>query len=194
MNCNEVRDKLSLYLDDELNEKEKKLMDEHLKNCPECSSELKGYRKIIQLLNELPNEEPPEGYCKRLHERLLNAGLNSDSPANTESKASKIVNFSKNGKVRRYRWTKYAGIAAALVLILLVYNLNNGSKSSNMAGNEFKMEMAYDAIESPRDGAATTEEYEYSTEQEKLYTEGYDDSELEGEELKIGRASCRERV
>ena len=184
MNCNEVRDKLSLYLDDELNEKEKKLMDEHLKNCPECSSELKGYRKIIQLLNELPNEEPPEGYCKRLHERLLNAGLNSDSPANTESKASKIVNFSENGKVRRYRWTKYAGIAAALVLILLVYNLNNGSKSSNMAGNEFKMEMAYDAIESPRDGAATTEEYEYSTEQEKLYTEGYDDSELEGEELK----------
>lgn len=184
MNCNEVRDKLSLYLDDELNEKEKKLMDEHLKNCPECSSELRGYRKIIQLLNELPNEEPPEGYCKRLHERLLNVGLNSDSPANTESKASKIVNFSENGKVRRYRWTKYAGIAAALVLILLVYNLNNGSKSSNMAGNEFKMEMAYDAIESPRDGAATTEEYEYSTEQEKLYTEGYDDSELEGEELK----------
>jgi hypothetical protein len=184
MNCNEVRDNLSLYLDDELNKEEKMLMDEHLKNCPECSKELKGYRKVIRLLNELPDEEPPEGYCRRLHEKLLETKANADTPVNKGSEASKIVQITEKRKSRRPVWAKYAGIAAALVLILLVYNLNNGTSSMNNA----KMEMAYDTSESPDAGAAPSEapQAESPTEQAQLYgTADYNNSAADGAELKM---------
>ena len=51
MKCNEIREKLSLYLDDELNEDEKKLIDEHLESCHECKKEFEEYKKIISILN-----------------------------------------------------------------------------------------------------------------------------------------------
>lgn len=125
MNCNEVMDNLSLYLDDELDEEEKILMDEHLKNCPECSRELEEYRKVIRLLNELPDEEPPAGYCKRLHEKLLNVKLDDTTDKDNETEISKVTRITEK-RSRKFGWVKFAGLAAALVMVLLVYNLNNG--------------------------------------------------------------------
>lgn len=146
MNCNDVRDNLSLYIDDELNEEEKKLMDEHLKSCAECSRELEEYRKLIQMLNELPDEEPPAGYCKRLHEKLLNADL----PEKYEAEADKAIEIPKKTRSNRFKWVKYGGLAASLALIVLVYGLNNNnfmSKSNN--------KLAYDTAEAPMEQPAT---------------------------------------
>ncbi len=123
MNCNEVNDYLSLYIDDELSEEEKKSMDEHLKNCPDCSKELEEYRKIIQALRELPDEEPPAGYCKRLNEKLLNIKPDEidEIKEETEIQDAVITPMKRN---RISRWVKYGGLAAALVLIVFVYGLN----------------------------------------------------------------------
>lgn len=148
MNCNEVRDNLSLYIDDELNDVEKKLMDEHLKNCTECSKELEEYRKIIQALSELPEEEPPAGYCKRLHEKLLNVSSETKNGA----EITKIKEIPKKQYIK-FKWVKYGGMAAALVLVVLVASLNNGlrmGKSSN--------EIAYDTAEAPAEYPATSPE------------------------------------
>jgi len=146
MNCNEVMDNLSLYLDDELSEEEKILMDEHLKNCPECSKELEEYRKVIRLLNELPDEEPPEGYCKRLHEKLLNAKLNDSADTNNEAEVTELNKIPKKNKTYKFRWVKYGGLAAAFVLVFLVYNLNNSGLMNKSRSNN---EMAYDTAEAP---------------------------------------------
>lgn len=140
MNCIDVRDNISLYIDDELNEEEKKLMEEHLKKCAECSKELEEYKKIIQMLNELPDEEPPVGYCKRLHEKLLNTKLQD----NKEEEIRHIVDMPKKTRSNRFKWIKYGGMAASLALILLVYGLNN-----NTIMNKSSNEMSYDRVESP---------------------------------------------
>lgn len=186
MNCNDVRDNLSLYIDDELNEEEKKLMEEHLKSCTECSKELGEYRKLIQMLNDLPDEEPPAGYCKRLHEKLLNTEL----PKIEDTQKSKVLEIHKKTRSSKFKWVKYGGLAASLALILLVYGLNNNSimsKSSN--------EMAsYDRAEAPAEEAAPMEpsvapmppdmnggSFEYSiaeAEKDKL-----DDKAVRGEEF-----------
>ena len=100
MNCIDVRDNISLYIDDELNEEEKKLMEEHLKKCAECSKELEEYKKIIQMLNELPDEEPPVGYCKRLHEKLLNTKLQD----NKEEEIRHIVEMPYKTRSNRFKW------------------------------------------------------------------------------------------
>lgn len=128
MNCNEVSDNLSLYIDGELSEDDKKLMDEHFKTCSDCSKELEEYKKMIKALRELPKEEPPVGYCKRLKDKLLNAKQAKMPDISEKSEISEIKVHEKLSKVKgsKFRWVKYAGIAAALVLVVLVYGMNRG--------------------------------------------------------------------
>ena len=121
MNCNEVMDKLSLYIDRELSDDEIHLMEEHIKDCENCQKELEEYNNLISILQNLPEEEPPEGYCQRLHNKLKEANA-------SQSKNLKINKFN------RFKWMKYGSIAAALVLVFLVYGLNNlGLRTKNEA-------------------------------------------------------------
>jgi predicted anti-sigma-YlaC factor YlaD len=59
MNCNEISDKLSLYIDDELSSEEMKQVEEHLNSCENCQKVLDEYRNLISVLKNLPEEEPP---------------------------------------------------------------------------------------------------------------------------------------
>ena len=58
MNCNEISDKLSLYIDDELSSEEMKQVEEHLNSCENCQKVLDEYRNLISVLKNLPEEEP----------------------------------------------------------------------------------------------------------------------------------------
>lgn len=136
MNCDMVRDNLSLYMDNELDEEERALMEEHLKSCPECMKELEAYMKIRDMLRQMPDEELPKGYCKKLH-NLLKTQANENVKA-SDKEQSNVVNIPK--KNNKIRWIKYGSLAAALALIVIVSGLNGGlnmGKSSN--------EMAYDS-------------------------------------------------
>ena len=135
MSCNEICDKLSLYIDNELSDEEMHQMEEHLKSCGNCQEELKEYRDLISVLKSLPEEEPPEGYCERLHKKLL-----ENSTQKTEKAASKIKS------INRFKWVKYGSIAAALILVFIVGNMNN--LGINNLGKA-KTESSYDADESP---------------------------------------------
>lgn len=149
MNCNELRDNLSLYIDDELSEEEKRLMDEHLKNCPECSKELEEYKKVIRILNELPDEEPPEGYCKRLHAKLLNTASEKldAKEEKEETEISNVTDMSVKRKYNKFRWVKYGGLAAAFALVVLVYGITNNGFRMGTSSNKMDYDMA--AEESP---------------------------------------------
>ena len=134
MKCNEICDKLSLYIDKELNDEEMQQMEEHFKSCENCQKELNEYENLISVLKNMPEEEPPEGYCKRLHNKLLES-----SPQLKPKKALKIIG------INRSKWMKYGSIAAALVLVFLVANMNN----INRFGMKSKSELSYDMAEAP---------------------------------------------
>ena len=132
MKCNEISDKLSLYIDNELSHEEMQLVEEHLNSCENCQKVLEEYKKLISILQNLPEEEPPEGYCKRLHEKLLQ---NSSQPE-AKRTASKIKSFNRN------KWLKYGSIAAALVLVFLVAGINNIGRMGMKAKNQSSYDMA----------------------------------------------------
>ncbi|MGB4439865.1 MAG: DUF4349 domain-containing protein [Sedimentibacter sp.] len=136
MNCDEIKNLLSLYIDDELDEEERLLVEEHLQKCEDCQKELEEYKKIIQALKNIPDEEPPSGYCKRLHEKLLIVEI------------PKVITGDKIPKKtmsNKFRWVKYGGMAAALVLVILVYGINN----SSMRNNAESKNIVYDYNSSP---------------------------------------------
>lgn len=165
MNCKEIKDLFSLYIDDELNEEERLLVEEHLQKCEDCQKELEEYKKIIQVLNEIPEEEPPLGYCKRLHEKLLIAETSKLDSEDEVPKNTTNADAHKKTKSNKFRWVKYGGMAASLVLVVLVYGMNNmgmrnSSKSEQMAYDTNSAAPATEAPYAPAE--ADNGNYEYS--------------------------------
>nr|WP_312579012.1 DUF4349 domain-containing protein [Sedimentibacter sp.] len=145
MNCNEIKEMLSLYIDDELDNKNKKIVEEHVENCEDCRNELEQYKKMIYMLQNLIEEEPPKGYCKRLHEKLL------------KTKQQKKISA-------RSRWIKYGSIAAAFVLVVsAIYISSNFSNFRMGSSAKSKNNVSYDsempATESAESPAAPPETY-----------------------------------
>lgn len=58
MKCKKVRKKLSAFLDNELKEKERKKIREHLKICPLCAQELKELSLVWGVVKKLEGVEP----------------------------------------------------------------------------------------------------------------------------------------
>src|SRR6056297_1459051 len=141
MNCRECKEKISLYIDNELTDKEAEEFEEHLKECDNCRVEFENTKYIIETVKNIPLEKLPEGYCEKLHDKL-------------------IENKSKN----RWNWKRMTAIAATFVILLgATYIFSNaglgGGKSSNDMGF---MEEAAEEPAFPAEGQSVDyEEAEY---------------------------------
>jgi hypothetical protein len=102
MICKECKQKISLYLDNELTEDENHLFEQHIKECDDCRIELDKIKNIVLELNTIKIEELPSGYCKSLREQL------------------EAVENSKKKAKTNWNWRKYSLVAAALVVVLMV--------------------------------------------------------------------------
>ncbi len=70
MNCGEVKELLSEYVDDVLDPKTKAIVDEHLSACEDCQQELVSLKALVSDLGSLESVEPPKDFLDRLHERI----------------------------------------------------------------------------------------------------------------------------
>ena len=59
MTCKEVRALLSDYIDRELNKEILRNIDDHIRDCSECSLQLKQLQKSLKILKELREQNPP---------------------------------------------------------------------------------------------------------------------------------------
>jgi hypothetical protein len=59
MDCKDIREKFSAYIDDVLSTQEKMVIDEHLKSCPECAEALADLKKTVEHVKDLETVEPP---------------------------------------------------------------------------------------------------------------------------------------
>lgn len=102
MICKECKQKISLYLDNELTEEEKHSFEKHIEECDDCRLELNKIKNIVLELNSIKIEELPSGYCKSLREQL------------------EAVDRSKKKAIINWNWRRYSLVAAALVFVLMV--------------------------------------------------------------------------
>ena len=66
MKCNEVRKKLSPYLDKELDQGQMKRIEDHLKGCSICLKEFELYRETDAFLKCIPSEDLSKGFYEKL--------------------------------------------------------------------------------------------------------------------------------
>ncbi|GAE89088.1 anti-sigma factor family protein [Acetivibrio straminisolvens] len=123
--CNEVIELMSLYIDNELDNETRNKIDEHIKTCESCKSELDALKEIVGVLGSFEEVELPLGFKEELHEKLV-------AEKNQNELENKTVQFRK----------KFAGfassIAAGLVLVFVAGSLiltrgllGNAPKDSN---------------------------------------------------------------
>ena len=60
MTCHDWKDMMMGYLDNELNDEQKRRFEEHLTGCPECTEELKEFRKLKAITDEVTLVEPED--------------------------------------------------------------------------------------------------------------------------------------
>ena len=60
MTCHDYKDLMMGYLDGELDDEQKRSFEAHLAACPQCESELKEFRKIKQITDEVVLAEPED--------------------------------------------------------------------------------------------------------------------------------------
>lgn len=106
--CRNIKEQISLYVDAELDEIEKKAFEEHVKGCESCSGELEDILCVVRLCAEVEDAELPVNFRSELHAKLLDAQAEKD--------------FSSKNLLKR----KYFGILASIAAVLLIAFLFKG--------------------------------------------------------------------
>jgi len=70
MECVRVKELLSEYIDDTLDQETRKTMEKHLSTCKGCSEELASLRSLVEELGSLEKVKAPADFLEQLHDRL----------------------------------------------------------------------------------------------------------------------------
>ena len=74
MTCQSHKDLMMGYVDNELDDDQRKSFEEHLSSCPECTKELEGFKHLKQITDEVTLVEPEdrvwEQYWSGIYNRI----------------------------------------------------------------------------------------------------------------------------
>jgi hypothetical protein len=112
MNCNEIKELLSLYIDRMLDESQAAEVEEHLSSCDSCRKEYHEIKEIIDLLGQSDMIPVPDAFNMRLKRALK------------EEKQNMIASgmIGKPAK-KKYQWRMITSVAAVFVVGLLTLSL-----------------------------------------------------------------------
>lgn len=71
MKCDDAKKLISLYIDNEMDEKIHSEFEDHIKTCKTCRDELNAISKTVELLRSIPQVELPVNFKEELHEKLV---------------------------------------------------------------------------------------------------------------------------
>lgn len=163
MGCKEIRKKLSLYLDDQLGERDTKIIEVHLAECPNCMKFYRDIKGIKDYCNNLGEKEIPLGFYDRL-----------------------VKELHKKGEVEVLRKKRKISIAIGLVAVLMVIVVSVSMVSSLMSGNN-EDDLVYDKTDTAgRTESAASEEGIYEVDKgvnkESMREEPDSDADIESKE------------
>lgn len=142
MRCEEVREILSLYIDNELNEEESSEIEKHLETCEECNREYEDLLTIKKLLTEIPQVQLPDNFKQDLHKKLVEC-ISEESNEIEENNAI-IDSREKPNKTlarkKKFNWKVMSGVAAAVFLMVVsaASLMNNNLKMDDMSRMEME--------------------------------------------------------
>lgn len=137
MKCNEIRELLSLYIDNMLEDELKSEVEKHIAFCPECKKEYEELKELSQILSDLPEVPLPENFDQRIHDALV-ASKKADNPA--------VIPMKKQSKMKKA--VKYMSTVAAIFVVgifsIAMYNNSDQLIPKDYACSYFPGNVAMD--------------------------------------------------
>jgi hypothetical protein len=115
MKCENIKELMSMYIDNEINEVDKAKFEKHIAQCPQCKEEYEILKEIVLECSEIDEVELPQDFIEELHNKLIAAKAN---------KPSKFTQF-----IRRANWKPAVGAVAAVLILAISINSLVGNKS-----------------------------------------------------------------
>lgn len=72
MTCQDHRDLMMAYLDDELNDEQRRAFEEHLASCAECAKDLKEFRRLKEMTDGVALVEPEDRLWQQYWDGVYN--------------------------------------------------------------------------------------------------------------------------
>ena len=113
MNCNEIRELLSLYIDNNLDEEQMIEIEKHLLICAACKKEFEEFDILINTMKNLPEVKIPTQFDSRLREEL---------------KKGREMNRKTSKKALYIRYSSIAAIFVIGIFSIAMYNTINSGK------------------------------------------------------------------
>lgn len=131
-----ITELLPEYLDNLLNETQKKKVETHLKNCKSCSQELNELKKLFKIIGDEPASSPSENVRINFLEQLEVEKQNS----------SKVVSMDAPSIQKKTNWTNsLLKIAASILLLIGAFVL--GSRQSTESSKKEIAQLTEETLE-----------------------------------------------
>ncbi len=114
MNCRQVKENLSAYLDGMLDENEQAEVKKHLEGCSECLKEYEALKKTVAVLSSLEELIPPADFRRKLRKRLEQGS----------AKKRNNILHSLAGRLKGIPRSTLIPVAAAFVILLVIIPLS----------------------------------------------------------------------
>jgi hypothetical protein len=114
------REWLRLFIYDELNSKQKRLLEEHLRACPDCRSEIDTLRKMHAAISEHPMKEVQGALLQEARRELQSSLMASDKSLN---------NYSISGWAGRLIYPRYRPVLTGVAVLFAGFILGFGAFS-----------------------------------------------------------------
>ncbi|MDF2591111.1 MAG: hypothetical protein K0S75_577 [Clostridia bacterium] len=134
MKCENIKELMSMYIDNEINEVDKAKFEKHIAQCPQCKEEYEILKDLVLECSEIDEVELPQGFMDELHHKLIEAQNN---------KPSKFTQF-----MRRTNWKPAVGAVAAVLILAISIN-------SLVGNNPLKQEQSLASPYADRSGGGT---------------------------------------
>jgi anti-sigma factor RsiW len=124
MNCSEFERQIDDFVDGGLDERDRRRVELHLENCPDCRQSVEGLDALLAEAAALPRGiEPPRDLFPGIRDRL-------------ESHRGPGISFRRGGDAPRVPWVTWVGLAASVLVlvtaaILLPRVWNERDRASN---------------------------------------------------------------
>lgn len=111
-----IQDSLAGYVDDELNQQEKLIIEAHLAGCESCRSDVTRQQLITQRINKLPLERLSSERHQKIDKALSDALMSSDDIRHQAQPISIFINWWQ----RIYKPVFFAASGWSVALVLIV--------------------------------------------------------------------------
>lgn len=135
--CTEINELMSLYIDDAMDYDTRKEFEAHIRECKVCSEELQALQQLVDLCNDISEEELPEDFKAKLHERLL-------EEQKKEEKKNRFL-------ILRSKYVQMAASIAAVAVIAIVLRGTLGNNFYPPTAQNKAMDLAAAEIGRPEE-------------------------------------------